>query len=95
MVALEPIEWLAVTGVAGAAAIGLLHIVAVRIRNDREIGELFRIAMDIRRRHEARMDALRGGVHLDDEAFDVVIVDEDDDIPGEAPIAPEPARRAA
>lgn len=93
MVALEPIEWLAVAGVAGAAAVGLLHILAVRIRNDREIADLYRVAMDIRRRHEARMLALRGGVHVDDDAFDVVIVDEDDEAPEAAPA--EPARRAA
>jgi hypothetical protein len=91
MVALEPIEWLAVAGVAGAAAVGLLHILAVRIRNDREIADLYRVAMDIRRRHEAKMRALRGGVHIDEEAFDVVIVDDADEPAAE----PAPARRAA
>jgi len=87
MTGFEPIAWLAILGVGAACAIGLLHIAAVRIRNDRELAELRDRATELRHRYEERIAALRGGVHLvGEEAGDVVIVDE----------APEqPTRKAA
>jgi hypothetical protein len=87
MAGFEPIEWLAMLAVGAGCAIGLLHIAAVRIRNDREMAELFDRAMALRRRHEERIAALRGGVHLVGEAPEEAIV---------VDAAPEqPAREAA
>lgn len=85
MTGFEPIEWLAIGAVGAAAAIGLLHIVGVRLRNDREFADLVERATVIRRRHEARLRALRTGVDEEDEG-DVIIVDEAE---------PEPAARQA
>ena len=87
MAGFEPIEWLAMLAVGGACAVGLLHIAAVRLRNDREMTDLLDRATELRRRHEERIAALRGGVHLVGESPDeAIVVDE----------APEqPARKAA
>jgi len=91
-----PMAWLLMGLVAAAAAIALLHIIAVRLRNDAEMRDLILRARELRRAHEERIAALRAGVRAEP-ASDVVIIDEDEDEHDAttAEDAPPPQRRRA
>lgn len=89
MANLPPLAILLILFIAACAALGVLHIIAMRLRNDAELHILVQCALEARARHEARMHALRtGAVEGDAVAGDVVIVadeqPEEDFIVGEA-----------
>lgn len=86
--------WLLMGLIAAAAGVALLHITAVRLRNDAELRDLIYRARELRRRHEERIAALRAGVR-DEPASDVVIIDEDEEDATPAEEAPTPERRRA
>ena len=74
MASLSPLAILLIMLISAITAVGVLHIIAMRLRNDAELRILVRSAVDARARHEARMHELRTGVV----AGDVVIVAADD-----------------
>ena len=97
---LESVILLATILAAGGAVVGILHVFAFRLKEEKAFHDIKVAACTIRRQHDLRMEALRrarSGEEIMLDASDIVDDDEADTAVVTAREAPEaaPRRRAA